>query len=827
MNERTALLQRATSISSAADGAPRPPFADKPKWGATPGLRRTWSQSPDDVFEQAATAMKSATAKDRFGAVPEATAGALPVPAAGVLGSLRGLPGVLLGLILNLMLCLPFGLSFFPLDWDPFPVPRAMGIQMFLFSTFVCQVVMTAQSEFPMALGMQMVENVPFMHSLAEVAMAAQGKGRDALATCMVAFAASSLVVGLSFWLLGHFKLGNATYFFPRHVILGCIGGIGLFVVQTGLEVATKTPWKWDGAVIATFGERAMLPLWLLPLGLELLLRVLLAVFKLPMLPPFYFVAIPPAFYAALLALGIPADAARAAGYFFDRAPPTDPLLMWKVLDLTRVDWAVLGEAAPTIVALTLFSIMHVPINVPSLSMSTHVEADMNHELKVHGLSNALSGAFGGLQNYLCYSNSLLYDRCGGGSVHPRAYGGLMSALLALFFFIGPNAVSSIPRAMAACLLFHVGADLVKEALVDSLGGVDAFEYASIVLITTVMSLRGMTAGLAVGVMCGTLTFTIQQAKHAHPIRGAMTAATIASRKWRCAEANERLRAERKKILVVQLQGTIFFGNSTPLADAIMQHLRRLGDARVLLLDFTLVTAIDSSATETVAKLAHVCFPLGVQTCFCRGDAEGFPCAAPLSERLSSMEDEERASGKTWFHLADDLDAALEWCEDQLLHNCALPAALDTRLDIAVRQMHALLPKQSVADVEALVALFRDEELRRGEVLWRQGSPGDFCCILLRGRLLSEIEDEAGTREDVSPGAVIGEFHLISGRARTTTVTAVEDAAIKVLDRDALAEMHARRPELALLLDRIAMGYLERRLNHVMNRIWESHCVPI
>ena len=38
---------------------------------------------------------------------------------------------------------------------------------------------------------------------------------------------------------------------------------------------------------------------------------------------------------------------------------------------------------------------MHVPINIPSLSMSTHQDVDINAELIAHGYSNLLSGMCG------------------------------------------------------------------------------------------------------------------------------------------------------------------------------------------------------------------------------------------------------------------------------------------------------------------------------------------------------------------------------------------------------------------------------------------------
>ena len=57
---------------------------------------------------------------------------------------------------------------------------------------------------------------------------------------------------------------------------------------------------------------------------------------------------------------------------------------------------------------------MHVPIDIPSLSMPTHRDVDINKEFIAHGYSNAISFVFGWLQNFLCHCNSLLYFKCKG-----------------------------------------------------------------------------------------------------------------------------------------------------------------------------------------------------------------------------------------------------------------------------------------------------------------------------------------------------------------------------------------------------------------------------
>ena len=48
--------------------------------------------------------------------------------------------------------------------------------------------------------------------------------------------------------------------------------------------------------------------------------------------------------------------------------------------------------------------------------LNVNVNVDMNAELKGHGISNLISGITGGVPNYLCYSSSVTYFKCNGGS---------------------------------------------------------------------------------------------------------------------------------------------------------------------------------------------------------------------------------------------------------------------------------------------------------------------------------------------------------------------------------------------------------------------------
>jgi len=178
---------------------------------------------------------------------------------------------------------------------------------------------------------------------------------------------------------------------------------------------------------------------------------------------------------------------------------------------------------------------------------------------------------------------------------------------------------------MPGCLLLHVGIDLSREALWDSLKGFDVYEYAVIITLTIIMTLFGMTTGLLLGVGLSALTFVMQTSSYVKPIRRKLRASTLKSTKWRTPLVRRELSSLLGHVLVIQLQGNLFFANSTALAEeleSILESDRRDGDRertgwveggrgeeskeesftrtwreiKLVLLDFTLVLGIDSSA---------------------------------------------------------------------------------------------------------------------------------------------------------------------------------------------------------------------------------------
>ena len=184
--------------------------------------------------------------------------------------------------------------------------------------------------------------------------------------------------------------------------------------------------------------------------------------------------------------------------------------------------------------------------------MSVNKDCDMNSEMIAHGRSNLLSALFGQLPNYMCYSNSVAYAKSGGRG-QPSSLA--VITLTTLLFLKGSSLVESIPRAMAGTLLIHVGLDLFFEGI--SAHGFSALEIISIWAIVVSMTLFGMTAGLAAGMVLAAITFVVDAGPaHLSPIRGHMPATTLRSSKWRSKEARDILNKSDglRRIVCVQVR---------------------------------------------------------------------------------------------------------------------------------------------------------------------------------------------------------------------------------------------------------------------------------
>ena len=144
---------------------------------------------------------------------------------------------------------------------------------------------------------------------------------KSVLATTILSYSLSSVMTGLVFFIMGKFKLGSLVGFFPRHILIGCIGGVGWFLVATGLEVSARLGGSLE-YTLPTLEKLTQLDtifLWTVPLTLSVILLLAKRWVKHPLLDAIYFISIIASFYiivAAIPDLNLPE--LRSKGWVFE-----------------------------------------------------------------------------------------------------------------------------------------------------------------------------------------------------------------------------------------------------------------------------------------------------------------------------------------------------------------------------------------------------------------------------------------------------------------------------------------------------------------------------
>jgi SulP family sulfate permease len=582
---------------------------------------------------------------------------------------IKFLPAVLLGVLLNLLDSLSYGIIIFPKHESMPSTYVQSGISMFLVSTIVAQLVYASGlSKFKGGNGSMMIEVMPFLHIICQTIIEKIGadKPKEIIATVMVAYAISTILTGLVFYLLGTFKMGNIMSFFPRHILIGCIGGIGLFLVQTGIEIITGYSFELGFTYIKNIFTTPTLPIWLISITLAFGLSIVHTKIHHPLLVPTFFITLPVIFYLIVWIGGFNLDELREQGWLFnlisdDGHNDVPFYTFWTYFDFKATQWSVIPYTLSTIFALVFFGILHVPINVPALSVSVNTEVDINKELKIHGYTNFISGLIGSLQNYLVYSNSVLFIRSGGNS-------NIAGFMLALGTFallvVGTSFIKYVPTIIIGGLIFHLGIDLMKEALVDTFKTVSPIEYLTIVLIVVCMDVWGFTQGIIVGIIVACIFFIITLSRR-RIIRSVHSGPELPSTVYRLRNQRTFLNDAGIQIKVIRFQGFIFFGTFQQINDYINNMILKTDsyDIKYINFDFKLVSGMDYSASEAFIKIKSNLKKRKIYLILCNVQPSSID---PLNRVgfLSNIDDDDN---NEYFEYFNNYDSAIEWCENMLL----------------------------------------------------------------------------------------------------------------------------------------------------------------
>ncbi|KAI1488146.1 cyclic nucleotide-binding domain-containing protein [Biscogniauxia mediterranea] len=790
-----------------------------------------------------------------------------------VVDPIRCLPAVIVGLLLNILDALSYGMILFPLGNPVFSGLGAAGISIFYVSTIVSQLTFSFGSIFRGGVGSELIEVVPFFHSMAETISSTVGEDQpDAvIATTITSFAISSMLTGLVFYLMGRFQLGYIIGFIPRHILIGCIGGVGWFLIATGFEVSARLgEFRYDLETGRRLVQPDTLPLWLIPLGLSLLLLGLQRKITSRYFLPVYIICIPIVFYFFVLTLdNLDPETLRKTGWIFEAPEAGQPWwYFWTLYKFHLVHWGALLETVPAMFALTFFSLLHVPINVPALAQNIGEDnLNLNHELKLHGYSNFLSGLFGSIQNYLVFANTLFFVRSGGDR---RAAGVLLAIFTFVVMTIGPATIGFIPVMMVGTLIFVLGFELLLDALVAPKKKLKLVEYLTIVAIVLTMGIYDFVVGIFVGIILAFVS-AIFHASQVSAIRATYTGDQVGSMVRRNPSQHYYLQEVGRQTFIIKLSGFLFFGTIVGVEDKIRHLISddtfREHPIRYLIVDVWHVTGIDFSAAEGFRTISRLLNKKGITFLISGKDADSRVGRDLRAVGLGSEDIE--------VLFMPDLNSALESCENEQLKtfyasqealrvtrpsdNLDVPnkdpitQPLDllsqsprrTHLHRAARnvlsqqEIRRVTRWQSISEPLRLMLqvfhhvssknedfwfrakpYFVRKEFASGTILFHRGEPANGFYLLERGELRADYETPQGRLfEPIVQGTTCGELPFFSETKRTATVRAVKDCVVWVMDKENWEKLQSEEKEIAQELLRVSLKLTTERMNAMTNYI--------
>lgn len=640
-------------------------------------------------------------------------------------------------------------------------------------------------------------------------AAAAPGGGPaspSTLLTVVAAVGVTTVATGVCFYLLGRFHLGGLVRYLPYPVIGGFLAGTGWLLVRGAFGVMTDRPVGLG--TLGALAEGAVAIRWLPGAVFALALLVVLRRVKHSLALPAMVLGSIALFYLALAATGTSLERARQLGLLLGPFPEH---ALWRPLvveALAGADWGVVAGQLVSVGPVVVIGVVALLLNATGLEIALRRDVDLDRELTAAGAANALAGALGGLPGFQTLSLSSLGHRMAPDSrLVGLACGGLCAAIL----LAGGSLLALLPKASVGGLLLFLGLAFLVEWVIDARRTLPRIDYLVVLFILVLVAGVGFLESVGAGVVVAVALFVINYSR-VDVVRWELDAATHPSNVDRPRQQLEALRRRGAAILILKLQGFLFFGT----ANGLLERVKRRLDARDrpplawVVADFALVSGIDSSAVLSFVKLGQLAATRGFGLVVTE-------LAPQVREQLARGG---FAAGEAEVHDFAELDRGIQWCEDRLLADAgveveAAPMSIRERLERIFRDPAA---------VERLLGYFERGEVEAGAVLMRRGDPPtDGMFVLESGQVSAQldIEGEQALRlRTMGPGSVLGEIELYLETPRAASVVAETRCVIWRISAASLLHLKEADPMIAarfhFYMCRILAGRLAK--NHELLR---------
>ena len=404
------------------------------------------------------------------------------------------------------------------------------------------------------------------------------------------------LMSGLFLALIGGLQLGAYIKFIPYPVTVGFTAGIAVIIFSSqlrdlfGLHLASpepgplveKLPALWKA--LPTFS----------PTTVALSAATIVVIQGLKMLRPNWpgllIAVVAGALAAALLHLPVETIGSRYGG-----VPRGLPMPHLPAISVAKI-----VEMLPAAISFTLLGAIESLLSAVVADGMTGRRHRSNCELVAQGAANIASSLFGGICVTGTIARTATNVRAG---AHGPVAGMLHSIFLLVFMLVAAPLAAYIPLASLAGILAIVAWNMVEKPAIATLMKASRGDAAVLTITILLTVFRDLTEAIVVGFALGSVLFIHRMSK----TTAVETDAPFVAEDRPDGSPDERTPYEQdaasdRDVVIYRITGAFFFG----AAASIGSVLERIADRhRALIVDFSAVPFVDSTAAHTIEGLVH------------------------------------------------------------------------------------------------------------------------------------------------------------------------------------------------------------------------------
>ncbi|MFO7727553.1 MAG: SulP family inorganic anion transporter [Desulfonatronovibrio sp.] len=718
-------------------------------------------------------------------------------------------PALCIGFILGLLLIileLSFAAMIFAGDLSHL---ASRGAGLTLAGGFAVCAATALFSSFKSAINLPQDAPVAIFSGVAAVLAAGLGTASadEQFVTVAAALILTTFLTAVFLFIVARFKLVHFFRYIPFPVVGGFLAGTGWILSYGSLEVMTGGNISLTGA--DSLFSSSVLALWLPGAILAVLLFSILRKYTHFLILPLALIIGLVVFHATLFASGLTLEEAREAGFLFETFSRDRlwPAFSWS--DFSEADWMLILTQVPVLLTIPLITLVGLLLNMSGIELASRKEIDMEREIMVNSVSNALACLAASPPAYNSLSLSMLGFKT---SAYSRLVGLVAAFVLLLTLIWGGLLVSVFPKAVLGGFLMLLGLFFLWDWVVETWNKMTMPDYMIVLIILGVIAWQGFFQGVLLGILLSVILFVVRFS-NVPILKEFSTGKTNQSSRVRPLPHKRILLEQGDRINVFELSGYLFFGSVNSLIATIQSKIEKRSPAGpvYVLIDMEKVAGIDVSAVSAFVRMIHRLISQDVKIVFICAPSSFL---SQIRQHLGSGTDE-------YFQQFSSLDQGQKWVEDQILDE-QLRLFADKKTshkqgklfdNVSGEMLKKLEELEYIEEIlHHLKGYSREMYIKAGSVLLLPNQETDGFYWVMQGRIceFSGQEEDSFLLAEYFPGDVINIAGVFAPKTINTLFKAETDCHVQFFPLDRMKEIENRHPDLAakiyFLLLREAVG---------------------